>query len=80
MRTITIHQQIEDYIKGHLTKEEIDHLWMNFLYQQVWYDYFITELTAHSISPSTNNKDENQVNHQLLNLVENKPYLSFMEE
>lgn len=45
----TIHQKISDYIHGKLSDEEVDQLWMNFLHQPVWYDYFITELTAKNL-------------------------------
>ena len=76
----TIHQQIEKYIKGRLTEEEIDHLWMNVLCEQIWYDHFITELTAHSIYHSTNNRDEIQVNQNLWNRVENNLVQHFIEE
>ncbi len=69
----SIHQQIDKYIKGRLTEEEIDHLWMNVLSEQVWYDYFVTELTAHSIYLSTKKEDDSQFNRHLWNLVENNP-------
>jgi len=39
-----IQRQIENYILGKLTANEIDKLWTEFLNVPEWYDYFITEI------------------------------------
>ena len=39
-----IHIHIERYIRGKLTPDQIDELWIEFLRAPEWYDYFITEL------------------------------------
>jgi hypothetical protein len=68
----TIHDQIQDYINGNLSDEEIHHLWNHFLCQSVWYDYFVTELTLHKILHSSNESGQH-IYQQLWNLVEKKP-------
>jgi hypothetical protein len=68
----TIHDQIQDYIKGELSEEDVRHLWEHFLNQPLWYDYFITELTSHKIFQATDGGDEH-INSHLWDLVEYKP-------
>lgn len=57
----TIHDQIQKYIHGKLTDDEIDRLWMNFLHQPIWYDYFITELTSKKVISSQYEEQQSHV-------------------
>lgn len=67
----TIHDQIQKYILGKLTEDEVDTLWMNYLHQPVWYDYFITELTAKRVISSRDSKQYSHV-HVLWNEIQSK--------
>lgn len=48
----SIQNQIHRYIQGNLTEKEIEHLHKNILTKRVWYDYFITEITAYYVFKS----------------------------
>lgn len=43
-RQIQIQKQIVKYIRGDLTDKEVDKLWVIFLKDPEWYDYFEIEL------------------------------------
>lgn len=49
---IEIQNRIEEYIKGRLSDEEIDELWVLFLESPEWFDYFTTLLNLYSIGRS----------------------------
>ncbi len=68
----TIHDQIRQYIEGQLSDDEIDRLWMNYLHQPIWYDYFITELTAKKVI-HTHSSNEHTYVDALWNKVTNSP-------
>lgn len=68
----TIHNQIHNYIHGKLTEEEVERLWKNYLHKPIWYDYFITELTAKKVqsSPQSNHDEHVQI---LWNRIQSRP-------
>lgn len=39
-----VQEQIERYVRGELSEEEEEKLWILFLAESEWYDYFITYL------------------------------------
>ena len=43
-KQIDIQKRIQAYINGNLSQQQIDELWIEFLKDPDWYDYFITEL------------------------------------
>ena len=49
-----MHKQIERYIKGKLTPDQIDELWIEFIKDPELYDYFNTYLHLIAIARSQN--------------------------
>jgi hypothetical protein len=47
-----VQENIERYIKGELSQNKIDQLWIEFLRVPEWYDYFITYLHLVALSHS----------------------------
>jgi hypothetical protein len=39
-----IQEKIDKYIKGELSPNQVDDLWIEFIKTPHWYEYFITEL------------------------------------
>lgn len=46
---IELQQTIDQYIKGELSQDEIDELWIEFLKQPEWYDWFETQVHLSSL-------------------------------
>lgn len=62
-----MHELIHKYIEGRLSQGEEDQLWMNVLHKPLWYDYFITEVTAQKIlKPSERSV---QIDEEILNKI-----------
>lgn len=48
-------EKIERYVRGELTSEQEDELWVEFLKDPSWYVYFITWLHPMAIGRNLNN-------------------------
>lgn len=55
-RQIQAQKQVDKYIKGILSMDEIDKLWVRFLKSPQWFEYFETELTLQAIFNSRSNR------------------------
>ena len=51
-------KRIDQYIRGGLTQEEIDELWIEFIKKPEWYRIFETDLHIRSLIKSINIKKE----------------------
>jgi len=49
MEEIEVLQQIDKYIKGQLSEEEINQLWIRFLEKPDWMEYLIIEVALRSL-------------------------------
>ncbi len=57
-RIIDMMKRIDQYIRGGLTQEEIDELWIEFIKEPEWYRIFETDLHIRSLIKSINIKKE----------------------
>lgn len=51
-------ENIQRYIRGELSPGEIDQLWIEFIRDPEWYDYFLTELHLVAIFESEKQHSE----------------------
>jgi len=49
-----IQENIDRYISGKLSRQEIDQLWIEFLQDPEWYAYFLTLLHLYAMAESYN--------------------------
>lgn len=77
---IRIQQQIDLYIKGELSQDEIDELWKEFLKHPEWYDWFETEVHLRSLikkrkKPSFVNDDKPSNTAETKSAINSKVWL-----
>jgi hypothetical protein len=57
MVDIEMQKKIEHYIQGRIGPEEEDHIWIQFLENPKWFEYFNTLLGLHAIASKTDQLD-----------------------
>lgn len=57
MIDIKMQKKIEQYIQGRIGPEEEDQIWIRFLEDPKWFDYFNTLLGLHAIASKTDQPD-----------------------